>query len=286
MRPSREWVNQLGFLGDEIEIPKPSGVCRVLFLGDSVAAQEYDRRIERQLKSRASRPVDGVSLSMPGYSSHQGRIVVGRYADLVEPDVAVLSYGWNDHWLAFGAPDADKVVEQRDSALLRAIDVAFRAARVLQGTAILAERLSPEPQQHVTWGRKVRVPIDDYRRNLEWIGDFFVARGAPVILLTPPTSFYDRGVPDYYVEHGFAADAASAIALHRAYNQEVRELAVQRGWPLLDLERELEGSPELKWIFLDDGVHLTERGADELVRRIAEALRRDPPSAACLSGGS
>lgn len=287
MRPSRRGVHRLGFPGEPFDAPKPPGVCRVVFLGDSVPAQQFDRRLERILtRLRPSAVVDGVSLAMPGYTSHQGRIALERHGELLEPDIVVVLYGWNDHWLAAGAADAEKVVTRRDGPLLRAAGAAYRSSRLVQAGAWLAQRLRRSARGAGATERVLRVPIDAYERNLEAIGERASRGGALLLLVSPPTSFYDRGVPSYYLEQEYAVSADSAVQLHRSYNERLRRLARRRGWPLLDLERQLEGASEVQWIFLEDGIHLTEEGADELVERIAKALLEIPAAERCLSGGA
>ena len=102
-------VNSMGFPGDEIETPKPADTYRILFLGDSCTWQGYPTGVKLFLEwdaaGKSQRRFDAVSLAVPGYTSYQGRIVAERLAGQVDPDLAVIYYGWNDHWLAYGAVD-------------------------------------------------------------------------------------------------------------------------------------------------------------------------------------
>jgi len=106
--PSDPEVNSLGFKGDEIAVPKPDGTFRILFLGDSCTFQGYPQRVADLLAQRPDPRlrVEAVNLGVPGYSSHQGRIVAELYGEVFEPDLVFAAFGWNDHWLAYGAPDA------------------------------------------------------------------------------------------------------------------------------------------------------------------------------------
>ena len=118
----------------------------------------------------------------------------------------------------------------------------------------------------------VRVPPDEYVDNLTYIGEFFAARGVPVVFITPPSAHYKLGVPDELVDEGFATDKSSVIKLHKAYNQALREMAGTKGWPVLDQEKDFEAAPELRKIFISDGIHLTDYGLRVIGQHIADFI--------------
>src|SRR5262249_7730440 len=106
-------INTFGFPGREIAIPKPSNTHRIIFLGDSCTAQGYPQVVEALLNHAHGSPArqfECINMSMVGYSSHQGRVLAGRYGAMFQPDAVIVCYGWNDHWRAYGAPDSRKVV--------------------------------------------------------------------------------------------------------------------------------------------------------------------------------
>jgi len=82
-------------------------------------------------------------------------------------------------------------------------------------------------------------------------------------------------VPRYLVEKGFADDPASVLELHRQYNQVTRDVAAEPGVYLLDLAATLEREVDLRSIFVEDGIHLTEEGRWEVARRAAALLHRE-----------
>ena len=275
LAPGRPDVNSLGFRGREIERPKPAQVYRVLFLGDSVPYQGYPALVETFLNGpgRGPRRFASVNLAVPGYSTYQGRRVVARYAEMLEPDLAVISYGWNDHWQAYGAVDSRKTIAVDRSAAGRAMRTLYEHSRLVQWLRwMLAPLLGREQPLSV-----VRVPRDEYEANLIDIGSFFAARRVPVIFITPPTAHYALGVPDYLVTEGFAASKERVTALHREYNQIVRDVAAAHGWLSLDLERELAGLDSLPELFGRDGIHLTRAGSALVARRIADFIAAHGP---------
>jgi lysophospholipase L1-like esterase len=253
-------VNSLGFRGPEIQA-KPEGACRLLFLGDSIVAQGLAPVVVDTLAAGPS--VEAISLAVPGYSSYQGRVLVEKHAAAIEPDIVVVFYGWNDHWLARGAIDSAKIIAP-PSWKTRLLDTTYRRFRTLQVFSYLLVR--------ATTLSSVRVPLDEYVKNLDWIGRRFERDGVPMVLVTAPTSHYRLGVPDHLVELGLAKDERSIVRLHRNYNRALRELATANRWPVLDLERMLESSEDLAELFTEDGIHLTAKGLDRVGGLIADSL--------------
>ncbi len=56
-----------------------------------------------------------MTLALSGYSSHQGRVLAELYGETLEPDLAVIYFGWNDHWRAYQTIDSQKVVTETRS---------------------------------------------------------------------------------------------------------------------------------------------------------------------------
>jgi lysophospholipase L1-like esterase len=263
-------VNSLGFYGKEFDVFKSPGVYRLMFLGDSVPAQGYPQTVETFLNwlHPAGMRFESVNLAVGGYSSYQGRILADKYGMTLRPDLVLVSYGWNDHWQAYGQIDSRKTINIDHSRLQRTLSFIYRHSRILQWL-LHAESLLRGAEHPIA---EVRVPLDEYRNNLTHIGDMFAALNVPVIFITPPTSYYVLGVPEYYIKRGFAASKEKAIQLHRAYNQAVREVAESRHWLVLDLEREIGSRSNLSDIFLTDGIHLTPEGRALLAQRITEFI--------------
>jgi len=262
--PGAPEVNSLGFRAHEPLVPKPPGLTRLLFLGDSCSEQGFPEAwpdIAVHLLGREGIRVDGVNLSVSGYSSHQGLVLARKYGERMDPDVVFVYYGWNDHWLAYGAVDAEKHRDLRVALL-------FDRSRLLQ--ALRSATLgSAEPLD------ETRVPLSAYEGNLRAIVELFRALGVPVVLVTAPSSHERLGVPRYLVEKGFADDPASVLELHRQYNQVTRDVAAEPGVYLLDLAATLEREVDLRSIFVEDGIHLTEEGRWEVARRAAALLHRE-----------
>ena len=117
----------------------------------------------------------------------------------------------------------------------------------------------------------LRVPLDEYVDNLRYIGRAFASRGVPVVFLTAPTT-HDLHVPVYLVELGYADDTVTVRALHRQYGDALRDEVARNGWLLLDLETALADRPDRHALFLEDGIHFTERGLDVLADHVSAFL--------------
>ena len=267
--PGERSTNSAGFLGGEFVIPKPSDEFRAVFLGDSCTQQGFPLFVALELNQDADflgrigrNRVACVNLGISGYSSYQGRVVARRWVARLEPDLAVLYFGWNDHWQAYGRTDAER------GSAVPAPGSGLAAASVL--VQFLRRSLGKADAPLTV----PRVSLEEYRDNLAAIGDEVRAAGGRVALITAPTTYYTLGVPAYLVEQGFAASDARAIELHRSYNQVARALAEERGWWLLDLERETSEDPRrLRQLFLTDGIHFTPMGLRWVAGAVAAKMR-------------
>ena len=275
--PTHPKVNRYGFPDREVSLPKPDETFRILFLGDSCTQQGFPDQVARRLSIDAGEEgasFDAVTLAVAGYSSYQGRVLAREFAPLMEGDLAVVYFGWNDHWLANGAPpDSQRIAVQTElGPLQRFIRLLSERSRFFQ--LLLQLRVSL-----AKWGdpdsSSLRVPIGEYRANLQAIHDRLADLGMPVVFVTAPTSHYYFGAPAELVRDRFAADTESVPRLHRSYNQVVREVAKEEGALLLDLERDLGKLPprKLQRVFSEDGIHFSDAGLRQVSRRIARFLR-------------
>ena len=264
LNPEHRGVNSFGFPGKEIEIPKPDSTFRLLYLGDSCTQQGYPEKVENRLNRSGEDTLrfESVPLALSGYTSHQGKIVATRYGLGTDPDAVFIYYGWNDHWLAFGAGDSEKQIRETPkwfSLIMhsRTVQWIFWVQNKLKGREI-------KPLD------TVRVPLDEYRENIQTIISLFQDRGIPVILLTAPSAHRKLGIPDYLIDSHFAKDKPSIIRMHEAYNDVIRSLARENHVPLLDLASRLEAKPakEIQNLFLSDGIHFTEAGLDTIAGQI------------------
>ena len=267
-------VNSMGFPGDEIEMPKPADTYRILFLGNSCTWQGYPTGVKLFLEwdaaGKSQRRFDAVSLAVPGYTSYQGRIVAERLAGQVDPDLAVIYYGWNDHWLAYGAVDSEKKARAAHAAPTSGwLSRTFAKSRLLQGLAKLRASLGRGENRPLD---RPRVSPEEYRENLRAIVGLMKGWGVPVLMITAPTSHPQLGVPSFLIDKRFVPDADYAIRVHRSYNSIVRDVARETGAELVDLEADWAYRPDLDKVFLGDGIHFTSWGNALIAREIADRV--------------
>ncbi|HWX25715.1 MAG TPA: GDSL-type esterase/lipase family protein [Vicinamibacteria bacterium] len=251
-------INTLGLRGEEVALPKPQGIRRLVCFGDSITfgygvadVEAYPSALGREL---AQDGWDVVNAGVTGYTSHQVRGWLRRLAPLLQADAATFLIGWND-----GNRRAvdDREYERRIHAitalegsldhlyLYRALKGAYLRATVLKG---------------IQWTRNAkghRASLDQYRENLEAIVAECRRSGIRPVFVALPHRL-KAGEPPFGSEYG-----EMLVATARA-----------QGVPLLDcgplgLQ---SASPSNAEYFLDS-LHLTPRGNALMAHEIARQLR-------------
>lgn len=96
--------NSLGFRGDEIEVPKPDGVFRIVTVGGSTTytsavydyTKSYPYLMQSLLREQGHSSVEVVNAGVVGYSSWESLINLQfRVLDL-EPDIVIVYHALND----------------------------------------------------------------------------------------------------------------------------------------------------------------------------------------------
>lgn len=247
--PTRGVTNSQGFLGPEWPAEKPKGATRVIALGDSctvAGAPPYPA-----LLSRFGREV--LNAGVGSWSSYQGLRLLPRLLEL-RPDAVTIYFGWNDHWLAWAAPDKElAALLDRQWRVLELV----RLSRLLQALLKLADRArggraGPAPDA------PPRVSPEDYAANLRAIVRLVRAAGAKPVLVTAPTSLTPKHpmTRRLVLETRNFHDPARIAAVHSEYNAVVRAVAKETGAALADLDAALSGQDA----FFTDGIHLSAAG--------------------------
>lgn len=110
LNPEHSEISSQGFRDLEVKIPKPSGVKRILVLGDSLAyglfvprQQTFSRLLERFFQEK-DEPVDVVNTGVNGYTTYNEVRFFESEGVRYEPDIVVLAFCFNDivnpvlHW--------------------------------------------------------------------------------------------------------------------------------------------------------------------------------------------
>ncbi|MBK8180474.1 MAG: SGNH/GDSL hydrolase family protein [Planctomycetes bacterium] len=298
--PLGETVNPAGFRGPSRDRARAPGTLRIATLGDSSTfgygvpyKDTYSARLEAELSS-AGLAAEVLDFGVVGYTLLQG---IERYVARVrewQPDVVVAAFGSvNEHLLAQGAPDVEKVaalaepgglsaVLRRARSSSRAVQLAARcldgmAARRVEEAAALERRraeseaeLAPfvgQPDLESAHQGRRRVSLEEFRAGLERLEQLVRADGAVLVLVSLPrrpgvefNSPVLRSYSQAIVDHAAASGAAlyDGRADFRAY-------------------REVEhGDPSMLFLEGDD-VHPGVRGHRRLARGLAAVVRQARP---------
>jgi len=229
--------------------PKQPGAIRVVCLGDSVTfgfrvpvvwpdkPTEYDPEwlpypmlLEKELRAaNPNRPIEVITMAVPGYTSHQGLAWLQRDISKLNPDLLTASFGWNDASLS-DVPDREAIKTNWSAVGVRwliANSQAFaHATRWLRAREAAKAKAQSETQtQSLTRARPVaRVSQQEYLDNMLAIEHLARERGTPVVIIAAP-----------YRDHSSEAPEADLMLRYRlALGSTMR----QRGIPFLEL-REL-----------------------------------------------
>lgn len=250
---------------DRPEVPAAvSSPLHIVTMGDSCTffgLPSYPMLIERELNSHGLKS-EVFNASLPGYSSYQGR----RWFDLeitgYRPDWITLYYGWNDHWFALRAPDQE--LSQTRPAQAALLGHIAEKCRVVQAALWLQLRISIQPPEK----RPFRVPLENYRDNLNTLCRGARDKGIRVIMITAPSDLDENDLTRLR-DLDYISDPLGLPELHERYNQVVRDVSEECGADLIDFSRSAKTTGGL---ISEDGIHLTQKGITWLASKLAETV--------------
>ena len=230
-------------------VPAKGSAKRILVLGDSCSklsqqVPPYSVLLEDSLRGQN---VEVWNASVPGYTSLQGRAWLQKQLLGIEPDIAIIYFGWNDHWRSTGITDAGYAAGQKGSAL-----------RLLS----LFKKAPTE--------KPLRVSVDQYGENLTGMVSDLRARGAEVFLIAAPSSL-SREAQQRLVQTGYIRPNDDAIKLHRQYLLRLNQVAHETEATMLNISTLFAGLKAPRQLIMRDGIHLTDRAHKVLAAILAEA---------------
>jgi len=220
-------INRQGFRGDDFRIEKKG--LRVAILGNSCSfgwgiddGDTFADRLERMLRATENlESAEVYNFSVPGYSSHQGKINYRNNVRSYDPDMAIVTFGWNDQWLAADR-QPDKIRPMPSQIVLDISNVVSRLRSYRWLRSALLSGWSPGDTVGFSY-ESTRVSISDFKSNLGEIIDMARADGTGVILLTSP------------MPGAIPPKKGIEFQIHRQYNDMIRETAATYGAALVDL---------------------------------------------------
>lgn len=253
------------FKGPDVLVPKPSDLMRVISYGDSNTdgapdGQAWPNRLNTIL-GRADARLEVINAGVAGYSSYQGLQRLREEIGIYDPDVVLVSFGWNDVAQAIGPPDRAFAASGQFQSLNPAVIWLRRLLLKYDFILVAQEYMAPPPVEStakVTYAP--RVSLDDYASNLAEFVATARAHGTVPVLLTRP-----------YRESIEALERSpSWRRFVPAYNRRVLEVAASTGVVAVDVQAAFAGRTNL---FLDE-CHFTQEGHAVMARLLAQELGR------------
>jgi lysophospholipase L1-like esterase len=260
--PGTGYTNAAGFRGRaDVSREKPPGTLRIGYLGDSctfLGDPLYPDLVTQELSRRLGRKVEAVNAAVPGYTSYQGARRVDQLI-AYHPDYVCVYFGWNDHW-----PGQGGLTDRAQHALSSSI-------RLVGYLRLVLARFH---HQSVP-----RVPLEDYRTNLETIAARLREAGIQPVFITAPMAYPPDAMPSWAYRffsqfYGMSQEEVSAIPqVHIRYADVVRDLCRQDHIPLVDALADFQRlGPETPQYFRNDGIHLRTPGHALLARLVEGAI--------------
>ena len=222
--------------------PKQAGALRIVCLGDSVTfgfrvpvvwpdkPTEYDPEwlpfsmlLEKHLKeANPDRQIDVVNMAVPGYTSHQGLAWLRRDISRLNPDLLIVSFGWNDASLS-DVPDRAAVNTSWPAVGTRwLID---HSQAFAHATRWLRSRQPDETNQPPSRELpQARVSQDEYLANLLAIEQHARQQGAAVIVMAAPYRDHSSEAPEADLMLQYRIALGTTMQQHKVPFLEIKEL--------------------------------------------------------------
>jgi lysophospholipase L1-like esterase len=255
------------FKGPLAQVPKPPDVVRVMCYGDSLTDGPpkggWPTQLHRLLAQHPPAPglrYEVLNAGVAGYSSHQGVLRFLQEVDHFDPDLLLVSFGWNDAADASSQPDKSYRIPAWPLVALQRALVRYRAYLVSM-YYLSGRREQPAPAQAGPY--QPRVSIDDYLTNLDRFRTEAQSRGIPVIFLTRP----------HKVPPGDLSKSLTWRGSVPRYNAALVEWAKQRSVSVFDAQRIFERLPST---LFSDECHFTPRGYQHMAKLVRDHLVSGP----------
>lgn len=235
----------------------------VIFMGDSCTEfGSYPARTMNLLSTQNAVLKTGIHLAAGGWTSEQGLAQMSRDVVPLHPKVAVIFYGWNDHWIALGPTDPELHAARR---YLWLADHSRLAQLALKARVAMATRQTERPN---------RVPPPRYQHNLETIAKLAREAGIVPVFVTAPSNYVAGHEPEYLLKR-HVRRLSDVIPLHQQYVRLTQDAAHNEGAVLCDAAAEFAAlPPPHDRLFRADGIHFTPEGDQQLAQIVSGCVIR------------
>lgn len=302
LSPVRDDFNSLGYRGEDITIPKPEGVYRIVALGGSTTfgeyletyAEAYPHQLQQILReSYGFERVEVINAGVPGYTTWESAVnLMLRVPDL-DPDMVIVYHAVNDVNPRLSDPkyyDGINLgkgvwIEHDDplpwSSLYRF--VSHRLGTRLKTSFALGEQFL-RPADYLSCGldvsgeeavcRNLDMRVEDvlrtnppiyFRQNLQNM--IYLAQGMDIefVLVSWAYSPFEYNIPGgEFMTYDFRQEAV------HEHNDIARQLADNNDILFYDLAETMPDD-RAYWI---DGLHMSAQGTVEMAEQLAAYLRQ------------
>ncbi|HKY41458.1 MAG TPA: SGNH/GDSL hydrolase family protein [Pyrinomonadaceae bacterium] len=240
-------TNAQSFRADYPTGAKPTGAIRIVCLGDSVTfgyrvpavwperPNEYNRDwlpypmlLEQELRNaNPNRRIEVFPMAVPGYTTHQGLAWLRRDIALLQPDIVIASFGWNDASLS-DVPDRES---------MNTGWVSFAGRWLVHHSQAFAHlmRWSHSGNGPTRGSATARVEQMEYVENFNAIVNLARDRGAKVIVIGAPYRDSTTNPPEAQLMTQYRKALKSAMQQNQTPYLEILELteaagSVNEGW--------------------------------------------------------
>ncbi|MBD3219203.1 MAG: hypothetical protein GF310_13085, partial [candidate division Zixibacteria bacterium] len=210
-----------------------------------------------------------LNLGVPGYTSHQGLVLLKEKVLDFEPDLITLSFGWNDIW------GAGRGITDKEQEILSPFVVWLQNTLAYLETYKLMKYLLLELTEEKGLesfnirNPQYRVSQEDYGYNLSQIERIARDNGIIPIFMTSPK-------PDTRIYFGPQAESQleNLFQIHEEYNDVIRELRDEERFWVVPLATYFKNQPGFFDPRLEDYIHYNEAGHEYVASIIAQFLKR------------
>lgn len=281
------FINNIGFRGPDISMPKKNGSLRIAVLGGSTIwgcgisdEESCPRILEAKLRKEfPQKETEVINAAVPGYNSMEDLINLITKVLPLKPDIVVVYQGYNDMKAIARAttfePDYSDWRNRQDPhrTLKRTLT---NYSRFLYGLDRLAKKIASLWVKDVNTSQRVfedHGQLASFRRNIFNIVAICKAHNIIPIISTNNLALDSDFI---YVPSSINIKPSEYKVILKAYNRQIRDVAAEQDAVLVDAEKAL---PDDKSIH-SDICHFTpygnERLAEIFAKKIADIIRRTP----------
>lgn len=230
-------VNSFGFRGKEFTLQKDPMKTRIVCMGNSctfgfeIKWTSYPDELEKILNSSSPKEkYEVINAGIPDYSSYQGLQLLEKRVLGLNPDIIIISYGWNDIRTTHQIPDK----YQKVNIYFYYIDTLLNKFRVYQALnkAITSVKKMLVRNDNSEVKSVRRVSPSDFKNNLESMIKIARSHSIKVYILNEPSGETEDQIHSYL--ENFLKD-------HVLYNEIVKTVSVESQVPLIDIVKLFNG---------------------------------------------